>query len=219
MTLNLLKGFDLKALGHNTPEYIHVLVEAMKLSFSDRHNHFGDPKFVDVPIKGLMSERYADHRRSMIDPRKAWNEMPPAGNPRTLSDIANRWMPEPEREDGPGPGDTSYICVVDRDRNAFSATPSDGSNETPIVPGVGIVCSGRGTQSWAEPDHPSSVAPGKRPRLTPNPALAFKNGQLHMPFGTPSGDVNAGDAAGVPQHQRVRHGPAGGRRSASLCHL
>lgn len=189
MTLNILKGFDLKALGHNSPAYIHVLVEAMKLSFSDRHNHFGDPKFVDVPIKGLMSERYADYRRAMIDPRKAWDEMPPAGNPRTLTEIANRWMPAPEREDGPGPGDTSYICVVDRHRNAFSATPSDGSNETPIVPGVGIVCSGRGTQSWGEPDHPSSVAPGKRPRLTPNPALAFKNGQLLMPFGTPSGDV------------------------------
>lgn len=189
MTLNLLKGFDLKALGHNTPEYIHVLVEAMKLSFSDRHNHFGDPKFVDVPIKGLMSERYADHRRKMIDPRKAWAEMPPAGDPRTLADIPNRWMPPPEREDGPGPGDTSYICVVDKDRNAFSGTPSDGSNETPIVPGVGIVCSGRGTQSWGDPDHPASVAPGKRPRLTPNPAIAFKNGELYMPFGTPSGDV------------------------------
>jgi gamma-glutamyltranspeptidase/glutathione hydrolase len=189
MTLNLLKGYDLKALGHNSPEYIHLLVEALKLSFSDRHNYFGDPKFVDVPMKGLMSERYAAYRRSLIDRAKAWTEMPPAGDPRTLSALANRWMPEPETEHGPGPGDTSYLCVVDKDRNAFSATPSDGSDQTPIIPGVGIVCSGRGTQSWTDAGHPSSVAPGKRPRLTPNPALAFKNGELLMPFGTPSGDV------------------------------
>jgi gamma-glutamyltranspeptidase/glutathione hydrolase len=115
--------------------------------------------------------------------------MPPAGDPRTLGKIANRWMPPPQTENGPGPGDTSYICVVDQARNAFSATPSDGSDQTPLIPGVGIVCSGRGTQSWAEPDHPACVAPGKRPRLTPNPALAFRNGELLMPFGTPSGDV------------------------------
>ncbi len=189
MALNILKGYDLKSLGHNSPEYIHILVEALKLAFSDRHNHIGDPKFVKVPMQGLLSERYAAYRRSLIDAHKAWAEMPPAGDPRTLGKIANRWMPPPETENGPGPGDTSYICVVDKERNAFSATPSDGSDQTPIIPGVGIVCSGRGTQSWAEPDHPASVAPGKRPRLTPNPALAFKNGELLMPFGTPSGDV------------------------------
>ncbi len=189
MALNILKGYDLKSLGHNSPEYIHILVEALKLAFSDRHNHIGDPKFVKVPMQGLLSERYAAYRRSLIDAHKAWAEMPPAGDPRTLGKIANRWMPPPETENGPGPGDTSYICVVDKERNAFSATPSDGSDQTPIIPGVGIVCSGRGTQSWVEPDHPASVAPGKRPRLTPNPALAFKNGELLMPFGTPSGDV------------------------------
>jgi gamma-glutamyltranspeptidase/glutathione hydrolase len=98
-------------------------------------------------------------------------------------------MPVPQPEEAPGPGDTSYVCVIDRHGNAFSATPSDGSDKTPIIPGVGILCSGRGTQSWADPAHPSSVAPGKRPRLTPSPALALKNGRAYMPFGTPGGDV------------------------------
>ena len=189
MALNMLKGYDLKGMGHNSPEYIHVVTEALKLAFSDRHNHFGDPKFVDVPIKGLMSGRYAAHRRGLIDMNKAAAEMPPAGDPGTLTEMANRWMPAPETDDGPGPGDTSYLCVVDKDRNAFSCTPSDGTDQTPLIPGVGIVCSGRGTQSWADPTHPSSVAPGKRPRLTPSPSLTFRNGKLHMPFGTPSGDV------------------------------
>ena len=189
MALNILKGFDLKAMGHNSPAYIHVVTEAMKLAYADRHHHFGDPRFVKVPIAGLMSDRYAGHRRSLISLEKAWPEMPPAGDPETLGQLAHRCVPAPEPEDAPGPGDTSYVCAVDRHGNAFSCTPSDGSDKTPIIPGVGILCSGRGTQSWADPSHPSSVAPGKRPRLTPNPALAFKNGRIYMPFGTPGGDV------------------------------
>jgi gamma-glutamyltranspeptidase/glutathione hydrolase len=189
MALNILKGFDLKAMGHNSPAYIHVVTEAMKLAYADRHHHFGDPRLVEVPIKGLMSDRYAEHRRSLVRLEKAWPEMPPAGDPDTLAQLRHRCVPAPEREDAPGPGDTSYVCAIDRHGNAFSCTPSDGSDKTPIIPGVGILCSGRGTQSWADPSHPSSVAPGKRPRLTPNPALAFRNGRVYMPFGTPGGDV------------------------------
>ena len=189
MALNLLKGYNLGALGHNTPEYIHVVTEALKLAFADRHQHFGDPNFVNVPIKGLMSDAYADHRRKMIRPDRAWEEMPPAGDPATLEDLPHRWMTPPQSDDAPGPGDTTYTCCIDSEGNAFSATPSDGSNNSPIVPGVGIVCSGRGTQSWSDPTHPCSVEPGKRPRLTPSPALAFKNGKVLMPFGTPGGDV------------------------------
>ncbi len=67
--------------------------------------------------------------------------------------------------------DTSYCCAVDRWGNAFSATPSDGSGSAPMVPGLGITPSGRGSQSRADPRHPAGVAPGKRPRLTPNPAM------------------------------------------------
>jgi gamma-glutamyltranspeptidase/glutathione hydrolase len=189
MALNVLKGFDLKAMGHNTPEYIHVVTEALKLAYADRHHHFGDPDFIKVPITGLMSERYAEHRRSLVSLEKAWPEMPPAGDPDTLAQLKHRCVPAPEPDDAPGPGDTSYLCVIDRQGNAFSCTPSDGSDKTPIIPGVGILCSGRGTQSWSDPEHPSSVAPGKRPRLTPNPALAFKNGRVYMPLGTPGGDV------------------------------
>jgi gamma-glutamyltranspeptidase/glutathione hydrolase len=189
MALNILKGYDLEAMGHNSPDYIHVVTEALKLAFADRHHHFGDPRFVRVPIRGLMSERYADYRRSLVSLEKAWPEMPPAGDPGALAQLEHRCVPKPEPEDGPGPGDTSYVCVIDRHGNAFSSTPSDGSPTAPLVPGLGILCSTRGTQSWADPAHPSSVAPGKRPRLTPNPALAFRNGKVYMPFGTPGGDV------------------------------
>ncbi len=189
MALNILKGYDLKALGHNTPQYIHVVTEALKLAFADRHQYFGDPKFVKVPLAGLLSEKYSAWRRTLIRDNRAWPGMPPAGDPKTLSEMENICVPAPQTEEAPGPGDTSYLCVIDRHGNAFSATPSDGSDKSPIIPGVGIVCSGRGTQSWSDPSHPSSVAPGKRPRLTPNPALALKNGKAYMPFGTPGGDV------------------------------
>lgn len=189
MVLNMLKGYDLRKMGHNSAAYIHVVTEALKLAFADRHHHFGDPDFVKVPIAGLMSDKYAAYQRSRISIEQAWPAMPPAGDPKTLAEIPNRWMPVPQADEAPGPGDTSYVCVIDRHGNAFSATPSDGSDKTPIIPGVGILCSGRGTQSWADPTHPCSVAPGKRPRLTPSPALAFRNGRVHMPFGTPGGDV------------------------------
>src|SRR5919106_645883 len=103
MALNILKHYDLKAIGHNSPDYIHVVTEALKLAFADRHNYFGDPKFVKVPIAGLMSEKYAEWRRTLISPEKAWAGMPPAGDPRTLQEVASRWMPEPEPDEAPGP--------------------------------------------------------------------------------------------------------------------
>jgi len=87
--------------------------------------------------------------------------------------------------------DTSYVAVVDRYGNAFSATPSDPCFNMPVVPGTGLAPSSRGSQSWVDPNHPSGVAPGKRPRLTPSPALAIREGEFVMPFGTPGGDVQS----------------------------
>src|SRR5439155_16144442 len=85
--------------------------------------------------------------------------------------------------------DTSYVAVVDADGNGFSATPSDPNVDSPAVAGVGCVVSGRGSQGWLDPAHKSVVAPGKRPRLTPAPAMLLRDGKLEMPFGTPGGDV------------------------------
>ena len=85
--------------------------------------------------------------------------------------------------------DTSHVCVVDRHGNVFAATPSDGSYNAPVIPELGMIPSPRGSQSWGDPDHPSGVAPGKRPRLTPSPAIAIAPGKMKMPFGTPGGDV------------------------------
>jgi gamma-glutamyltranspeptidase / glutathione hydrolase len=187
--LNLLDAAELRALGHNSAPYLHRIAEAVKLAFADREAYFGDPRMVDVPIAALLSRAYARRRRQLIRPDRAWAEMPPAGDPylergedtpRALEPAA-RWR-APEL-------DTSYVCAVDRHGNIFSATPSDGSYNAPVVPGLGIIPSSRGSQNWADPRHPSGVAPGKRPRLTPNPAIAIAPGRMAMPFGTPGGDV------------------------------
>ena len=187
-TLALLDGTDLHALGHNSADYVHHLAEALKLAFADREAYYGDPAMVEVPLATLVSEEYAAERRKSIRPDRAWPEMPPAG---TLGSQAPRGFGEFARGLGdptPEP-DTSYVCAADRWGNLFSATPSDGSYGSPVVPGTGLIPSNRGSQSRPDPRHPSGVAPGKRPRLTPNPALAIKGGERFFPFGTPGGDV------------------------------
>lgn len=179
-TLNILAGFGLRSMQHNCADYIHVFAEALNLAFADRERFYGDPHFVDVPMEWLLSAEYTQQRCEMLNPLQAFGSMPPAG------DGARGGGPRFQAALHP---DTSYVCAVDEHGNAFSATPSDGVGSTPIVPGLGLICSGRGSQSWLIPDHPSSLAGGKRPRLTPNPAMAFRDGRLLMPFGTPGADM------------------------------
>ena len=192
--LNILEGVGLTTLGHNSVDYIHLLLETLKLVFADRHALYGDPAFVDVPLEGLLHKEYAAERRSLIQESKAWPEMPPAGDPWPY--MGRYDIPPPSSSSTPATnplrrpeGDTTYLCVVDRHGNAFSATPSDAAFLAPVVPGTGLVVSTRGGQSWVDPHHPSSIQPGKRPRLTPNPAIVLRNGKLFMTLGTPGGDV------------------------------
>lgn len=188
--LRLLESFDLVGMGQNSSVYIHTLTEAIKLSFADRHFYYGDPKFVDVPIDTLISETYNELRRTLIRADTAWSEMPPAGDPFRLLPVG----PNIDRTgvtelDPKGALDTSYVCVVDSDGNIFSSTPSDVAKDSPVIPNTGLCPSSRGSQSWSDPRHPSSMQPNKRPRLTPNPALAIRKGEYAIPFGTPGGDI------------------------------
>jgi gamma-glutamyltranspeptidase/glutathione hydrolase len=176
MFLRLLANDDLAAVGHNSSPYIHTVTEAMKLGFADRERYFADPRYTEVPMARLLSDEYARERRQLIDPERAYCDLPPPGNLKTDEPSAVL--------------DTSYVAVVDQFGNAFSCTPSDTCNNAPIIPGTGIAPSSRGSQSWAVRGHPSAVAPGRRPRLTPNPAMVVANeGKFVMPFGTPGGDV------------------------------
>ena len=191
--LQALRLLDTKALaahGHNSPEALHMMAEALKLAFADRERWIGDPRFVDVPTAALLSDDYNAQRRALIRPGEAWPEMPPAGDPLGVAVGAGRASVGAAAA-GPveAAHDTSYVCTIDSEGNVFSATPSDISFDSPVIPGTGLCASSRGAQSWADPAHTSSVAPGKRPRLTPNPALAMGDDGFAMPFGTPGGDV------------------------------
>jgi gamma-glutamyltranspeptidase/glutathione hydrolase len=199
--LRLLDGFDLEALGHNSVAYIHTVAEAMKLAFADRERFYGDPRFVEVPMERLLSAEYAAERRRLIDPKRAWAGMPPAGD--IPGDGGVSFAAHATRAPTEPPADTSYVCVVDAKGNVFSATPSDVSYQSPIVPGLGFGPSARGSQSFALPGHASAIAPGKRPRLTPNPALALKRGEFAMPFGAPGGDTQPQGMLQVLLNHRV----------------
>jgi gamma-glutamyltranspeptidase / glutathione hydrolase len=191
--LNILDARAMHAAGHNSADYLHWTAEAVKLAFADREAFYGDPDHVDVPMAALLDPAYGAARRAQVNPYKAWPEMPPAGSPRGATTPQAQGAGAVRMEGVPGglPRDTSYICVVDRWGNTVSATPSDVSNDTPVVPGTGLCPSSRGSQSWTTPGHPSRLAPGKRPRLTPNPAMAVASGRFVLPFGTPGGDVQS----------------------------
>jgi gamma-glutamyltranspeptidase/glutathione hydrolase len=181
--LALLEQVGIAGLAHNSAAYLHRIAECVNLAMADREYYFGDPAFIDVPLDHLLDPATIARRAAAFRDDRAFGEMPapldlPGASP------AATMAPLPRVET-----DTSYCCVVDRWGNAFSATPSDGSEDVPVVPGLGITPSGRGSQSRPDPNHPAGVAPGKRPRLTPNPAIVVTETGGVMPFGTPGGDV------------------------------
>lgn len=181
-SLLMLEKAGLDGLAHNSGDYLHLLVEVIKCVFADREYHYGDPQFVDVPLEQLHGAEHLSERLKQIDPKRAMPDMPlPLLGMKPNSFAAAQGLPVRDP-------DTSYLCVVDKWGNAFSATPSDASWRSPVVPGLGIVPSARGTQSRPDPNHPSGVAPGRRPRLTPNPAIAVRDDGAVMPFGAPGGD-------------------------------
>jgi len=196
-TLNLLEGFDLRAMGHLSADSIHAMTEAMKLAYADRDRYYGDPDFVKVPITGLLSKAYAKERHALIDMRRASVEQRP-GNPgpfdgaRAISEFQNFTTdPHHTRVGVTGEsGDTTAIEVVDSEGNLFSATPSSGwlLGGAFIAGDTGVPMSNRMQAFRLEPDSPNIVAPGKRPRTTLTPTIVTRDGAPVLAIGTPGGD-------------------------------
>ena len=189
-SLNILEGYDVKGLGHNTAAYLHLLAEAMKLAFADREWYYADPDFVGVPEAGLLSKEYAAARRALIDLASPSLKLRP-GNPYPFepSVVASAPVP-PEvlfRPDFPG---TTGTRVADADGNVFSATPSGGwFTASPIVEGLGFVLGTRGQSFFLDAGRSNSLEPGKRPRTTLTPSLALRDGKPILAWGTPGGDA------------------------------
>jgi gamma-glutamyltranspeptidase/glutathione hydrolase len=180
--LRLLEGFDLAALGHNSVDYLHTLVEAGKLAFADRERWYGDPAFASVPLERLLSSAYADERRRLIDPAVASDEFRPGdAGPMAPPDVA----PDPRA----GNGDTTHVSVADAEGNLFAATPSGGWLESsPVIPSLGFPLGSRLQVFNLHEGHPNALAPGKRPRTTLTPSLVTRDGAPWLAFGTPGGD-------------------------------
>lgn len=178
--LNILEGFDLKAMGHNTAEYLHTLVEAMKLAFADRDAYYGDPKFAAVPEAVLLSKQYAAERRKLIDPHRASLEHRPG-------QIAGPVLPTSANGAGPDQ-DTTSVNVVDRFGNVFCATPSGAWLPSVIAGDTGIPLSTRLQSFVLTPGHPNQLQPGKRPRVTLTPTIVLKDGRPVLLISSPGGD-------------------------------
>ena len=189
-SLNLIEGYDVQSMGHNTAPYLHLLAEAMKLAFADREWYYADPEFVGVPARGLLSKDYAAERRHLIDLESPSLQLRP-GNPYPFHGETLAHVPIPDtvpfRPDPPG---TTGTRVADADGNVFSATPSGGwFTASPIVEGLGFVLGTRCQSFFLDDDRSNSLEPGKRPRTTLTPTLAMKGGKPFMAWGTPGGDA------------------------------
>lgn len=180
-TLKILENFDLKSMGHFSADYVHVSVEAMKLAYADRDKYYGDPSFVTVPIKQLLSDPYAGLRFPLIDLKKASTEIRP-GDPYKMISY-----------DGPGqywPGEhgTTTCLVADKWGNVVAATPS-ANPDYGICESLGIAHNTRLSSLNTQKGHPNSLQAGKRPRITLTPTIVLKDGKPAMAISVAGGDM------------------------------
>ena len=198
MALNILEGYDLKAMGHNSADYIHVVTEAMNLTFADRNKWISDPRYVDIPVDELLSKDYAQTRRSLIRLDKAMTS-PPPGDPingeAVLAGTQVEYATNAEEVHYPNnwtknDGETSSFSISDQFGNLVSVTHSvNGSFGSGMyVDGTGIVLNNRMPYYSLTDGDVNEMVPGKRPRHTINPALATKDGKPFLAWNTPGGD-------------------------------
>ena len=213
-TLNILETFDLKAMGHDSPDYIHTVTEAMKLAYADRDTYYADTAFVAVPAEGLLSKEYAKERAALIDPRAASKSFI-AGDPLKYDTKVKEWtyskfniadgtaaappaMPVARVDDGlwsrglDSAGvskDTTHMAIIDKAGNVFDVTPSGGWIPGAVILGeTGIGMSIRGEQFWLDKKMANQIRPRARPRYTLTPSMVFRGDTPLMGLGTPGGD-------------------------------
>ncbi|HYE49754.1 MAG TPA: gamma-glutamyltransferase [Azospirillaceae bacterium] len=168
--LNVLEGYDLKAMGHNSADMIHAMVEAKKLAFADRARYYADPAFARVPMKALMTKEYAAERRKLVDMAKAAPAVA-AGDAKLLKN------------------DTVYLTTADKDGMMVSLIQSNyrGMGSGLVPDGLGFMLQDRGELFSLNPDHPNVYAPGKRPFHTIIPGFVTKDGKPWLSFGVMGG--------------------------------
>lgn len=170
--LNILEGFDLASLGHNSAEYLHLLIEAKKLAFADRAKFYADPAFAELPVAELISKVYGHKQRTRIDPARAAVGVEP-GEPLAIH------------------AETVYLTVVDKNRNAVSLIQSNyhGFGSAVVAGDVGFCIQDRGQLFSLSDEHLNRLEPHKRPFHTIIPAMVTRNGEAVFSFGVMGGDM------------------------------
>jgi gamma-glutamyltranspeptidase/glutathione hydrolase len=181
-TLRLLEGFDIKEMGFLSADYIHVVIEAMKLGLADRDEYYGDPLFVKVPLQALLSDEYTRIRRPLLDMSRASREIRP-GDPEHMRPLKT---PLPA---SPGQGGTTTLCVADRWGNVIAATPSGLGSTAGAAGNTGIIHGSRLVSLNTRKGHPDCIQPGKRPRVTLTPTLVLKDGKPVLAISVAGGDL------------------------------
>ncbi len=187
-TLNLLEPYNLAGMKFNSTEYIHTLVEALKLAYADRDTYYGDPKFSQIPMKTLLSKEYAAERRKLIGPTASLEFRPgkigdhPPQHPSQVEMVRYRI------DDALMARDTTCVNAMDKDGIVFSETPSGAWLPSVIAGDTGIPLTERAQSFLLVPGHPNELAGGKRPRVTLSPTLVTQGGKPFAALSTPGGD-------------------------------
>jgi gamma-glutamyltranspeptidase / glutathione hydrolase len=192
--LNILEGFDLKAMGRNSAETLHAMIEAKKLAWADRAKFYADPDFAKIPLTQLISKQYAAQRRKLIDPNHAAKTVSP-GSLQVGMSPANRpdqptGLP-PQTQNAKDDGDTIYMCTADDEGNMVSLIQSNyrGMGSGIVVPGLGFMFQDRGELFSMDPGQANVYAPGKRPFHTIIPGFVMKDGKPWEAFGVMGGGM------------------------------
>jgi gamma-glutamyltranspeptidase / glutathione hydrolase len=186
--LNILEGFDLRSMGLNSAEYIHTLVEALKLAYADRDTYYGDPKFVQIPAERLLSKEYGAERRKLIMPEASLEFRPGQIGPHPPLHPSRSVIARYKIDDALAEKDTTCVDAVDKDGVVFSATPSGAWMPSYIAGDTGIALTQRAQSFLLVPGHPNELAPGKRPRVTLSPTLVTGPDRTLIALSTPGGD-------------------------------
>ena len=170
--LNILEGYDLKALGHNSPEYLHLIGEVMRLAIADRNRYVGDPEFVNVPVAQLVSKEYAAERRKLI-------HLDSTMSVATAGDVGK-----------PQESHTAHLNVVDEDGNMVALTQTLGGafGSKVVAADTGVLFSDEMRHLHLDPKDPSRLEPGKRSRSNQSPIIVLKDGKPYMAIGAPGND-------------------------------
>jgi len=186
--LNMLEGFDLRAMKYNSAEYLHTMAEAMKLAYADRDTYYGDPKIVKIPAQRLLSKEYAAERRKLIGPLASLEFRPgKIGDPAPLHP-SQLEIVRARIDDALMARDTTCINAIDKDGMVFSSSPSGSWMPSVIAGDTGIPLTERAQSFLLVAGHPNELAGGKRPRVTLSPTLVTQGGKPYLALSTPGGD-------------------------------